>query len=274
MLSDIGRPDELRGVGIEPVHELPGVGRNLAEHVNVINEHELVGDQGLTRYLRADRAALSAARWFARGTGPFAYTGTAANVFARSSLNLDRPDLQLMALPLSGDARVWLPGLQRRPSAKLSVRCGYLHPRSRGWVRLRSDDPRAPPRIFANVFAEPGDLQGMVRALELSREIYAQSPLRELIRRETLPGSATNLAEHFRRHATLRAHPVGTCRMGIDEDAVVDPALRVRGIEGLRIADASVMPELPSGNTNLPCMMIGEKAADLIRGRTEVAEKS
>jgi len=263
MLSGVGRADELGGVGIEPVHELPGVGRNLAEHVNIINEYELLGDQGLTRYLRADRAALSAARWFARGTGPFAYTGTAANVFARSSPGLDRPDLQLMALPLSGDARVWL----RKPPAKLSVRCGYLHPSSRGWVRLRSDDPRAPPRIFANVFAEPGDLEGMVRALELSREIYSQSPLRELIRCETLPGSEADLAEHIRRHATLRAHPVGTCRMGTDEDAVVDADLRVRGIEGLRIADASVMPELPSGNTNLPCMMIGEKAADLIRGR-------
>jgi choline dehydrogenase len=132
-------------------------------------------------------------------------------------------------------------------------------------VKLRSADPRDRPRILANVFAEPGDLDGMVRALELSRRIYAQSPLRELIRREVLPGGGA-LEEHIRRHATLRAHPVGTCRMGTDEDAVVDPELRVRGIEGLRIADASVMPGLPSGNTNLPCMMIGEKAADLIRG--------
>jgi choline dehydrogenase len=267
MLSGIGQADELRAVGVEPVHELPGVGRNLAEHVNIINEYELAGDQGLTRYLRADRAARAALQWFARGTGPFAYTGTAANVFARSSPELDRPDLQLMALPLSGDARVWFPWVQRRPTARLSARCGYLHPRSRGWVRLRSDDPRAPPRIFANVFAEPGDLEGMVRALELSRRIYAQSPLRELIRRETLPLGEADLTEHLRRHATLRAHPVGTCRMGTDENAVVDPALRVRGLEGLRIADASVMPELPSGNTNLPCMMIGEKATDLICGR-------
>jgi len=271
-LSGIGRPDELRAVGIEPVHELPGVGRNLADHPNIINEYDLVGDEGLTRYLRADRAALAALRWFARSTGPFASTGTVANVFARSTEGLDRPDLQMMALPLSGDARVWVPGVQRRPVARLSVRTGYLDQKSRGWVRLRSADPRDPPRIFLNLFAEPGDLDGMVRALHLSRRIYAQSPLRELIARENLPGaevrSDADAAEYIRRHATHRAHPACSCRMGNDADAVVDASLRVHGLSGLRVADASVMPTLPRGNPNLPIMMIGEKAADLIRGRT------
>jgi choline dehydrogenase len=271
MLSGIGDPEALRAAGVAPVHALPGVGRDLADHPVVINEFELAGDEGLTRHLRADRAALAALRWLARGTGPFAYTGTVANVFVRSTEGLDRPDMQMMCLPLSGDARLWVPGLQRKPASRLSVRTGYLPLKSRGWVRLRSADPRDAPRIFLNMFAAPGDLEGMVRSLRLSRAIYAQSPLRELIAREVLPGDALQsdaaLAEHVRRHATHRAHPAGSCRMGTDEGAVVDAALRVRGIDGLRVVDASVMPALPRGNPNLPIMMIAEKAADLIRGR-------
>jgi choline dehydrogenase len=272
MLSGIGDPGELRAAGIAPVHALSGVGRDLADHPVVINEYALLGDDGLTRHLRADRAALAALRWFTSGTGPFAYSGTAANVFVRSTDGLDRPDMQMMCLPLSGDARIWLPGLQRRPVSKLSVRTGYLPLKSRGWVKLRSADPRDAPRIFLNMFAAPGDLEGMVRSIRLSRTIYAQSPLRELIAHENLPGDAllrdAELTEHVRRHATHRAHPAGSCRMGTDEGAVVDAELRVRGIDRLRVVDASVMPALPRGNPNLPIMMIGEKAADLIRGRT------
>jgi choline dehydrogenase len=272
MLSGIGAADELRGVGVEPVHDLPAVGRNLADHPNIINEYDLVGDEGLTRHLRADRAARAAALWFARHSGPFAYTGTAANVFARSEEGLDRPDLQMMALPLSGDARVWL----RKPVSRLSVRTGYLAQKSRGWVKLRSADPRDPPRIFLNLFAEPGDLDGMVRALRFSRGIYGQSPLRELIAREYRPGaevrSDADMAEYIRRHVTHRAHPAGSCRMGTGDDAVADEELRVRGIDGLRVADASIMPTLPRGNPNLACMMIGEKAADLVLGRVLTAE--
>jgi choline dehydrogenase len=271
MLSGIGAADELRPFGIAPVHDLPGVGRDLADHPNIINEYELVGDEGLTRHLRADRAARAALRWFANRSGPFAYTGTAANVFLRSLEGLDRPDIQMMCLPISGQAKVWFPGLQRKPVSKLSVRTGFLHPASRGWVRLRSADPRDAPRIFNNMFAEPGDLDGMIRALRLCRSLYAQSPLRDLIRRECLPGadveSDADLAAYIRANATHRSHPVGTCRMGTDNDAVVDAELRVRGLDGLRIADASIMPSIPGGNTNLPVMMIGEKAADLIRAR-------
>jgi choline dehydrogenase len=206
-----------------------------------------------------------------RRLGAVRFTGTVANIFVRSTEGLDRPDMQMMCLPLSGDARVWLPGLQRKPVSRLSVRTGYLPLKSRGWVKLRSADPRDPPRIFLNMFAAPGDLDGMVRSLRLSRAIYGQSPLRELIARESLPGAGlrtdAELTEHVRRHATHRAHPACSCRMGTDADAVVDAALRVHGIAGLRVVDASVMPTLPRGNPNLPIMMIGEKAADLILGR-------
>ncbi len=267
LLSGIGPADELKALGIVPVHDLPGVGRNLAEHPNIINEYELKDDLGLTRHLRLDRAARAALRWRRSGDGPFAQTGTLANLFARTVPGLERPDVQLMCLPMSGDARLWLPG-QRAFPARLSARCGFLHPQSRGTVTLRSTDPRAAPRIHFNMFAEPTDLAGMVRALELSRSIYAQSPLKEMIAHEVRPTSSVrDLAEYIRRNAGTRSHPVGTCRMGTGEDAVVDPQLRLRGIDGLRVADASIMPALPSGNTNLPCIMIGEKCADLVRGR-------
>jgi len=276
MLSGIGAADELRAAGVAPVHDLPGVGRNLADHPVVINEFDLKDDLGLTRHLRADRAALSSWQWFAGKSGPFAFTGTVANVFARSAEGLDRPDMQMMCLPLSGDARLWLPGVQPKPVSRLSVRTGYLPLKSRGWVRLRSAQPGDPPRIFLNMFSEPGDVEGMVRSLRLSREIYAQSSLDELIARENLPGrslqSDAELSEFVRRSATHRAHPAGTCRMGTGEDAVVDAELRVRGIDGLRVADASIMPTLPRGNPNLACMMIGGKMADLILGRVLAPE--
>jgi choline dehydrogenase len=271
MLSGIGPADELRAIGIDPIHDLPGVGRNLSDHPNILNEYELVGEEGLTRHLRMDRAALSVGRWLFNRSGPFSCTGSTANVFARTLDGLDQPDIQMICLPISNNAGLWAPGFEKKPSFRLSARTGYLQPKSRGWVRLRSTNPAAAPRILMNIFDDPGDLDAMVRAIKLSRSVYAQSPLREMIRRETLPGPGTDndadLKEYIRRNAGHRSHPVGTCRMGHDADAVVDPQLRVRGIEGLRVADASVMPEVPSGNTNLPSMMVGERAADLILGR-------
>jgi choline dehydrogenase len=271
MLSGIGPADELRAIGIDPILDLPGVGRNLGDHPNIMNEYELLNEAGLTRYVRIDRAALSVGRWLVNRRGPFAYTGSTANVFARSTAGLEQPDIQMTYLPISNSAALWVPGFQKSPPSMVSVRNGYLQPKSRGWVRLRSTSPADAPRILMNMFDDPGDLDAMVRAIKLSRSVYAQTPLREMIRRETLPGpdirTDAELMEHIRRNAGHRSHPVGTCRMGRDADAVVDPQLRVRGLEGLRVADASVMPDVPSGNTNLPSMMVGERAADLILGR-------
>ncbi len=271
MLSGIGPADELRALGIDVVHDLPGVGNDLADHPVVINEYALKDDLGLTRHLRLDRAALAALEWYARGTGPFAYTGTLANIFMRSQEGIDRPDMQMMCLPLSGDARIWIPGVQKRSPPHVSVRTGYLPLKSRGWVKLRSADPREAPRIFLNMFSAPGDMEGMVRSIRLTREIYAQAPLADMIDREIHPGeevrSDADLERFVRENATHRAHPACSCRMGTDDGAVVDAELRLRGIDRLRIADASVMPSLPRGNPNLACMMIGEKLAEIIRGR-------
>lgn len=271
MLSGIGRPDDLREVGIATLHDLPGVGNDLADHPVVINEWDLKDDLGLTQHLRIDRAAIAAARWFANGSGPFANTGTLANIFTRLKPDADRPDVQMMCLPLSGDANLWLPGFGK-PVSRLSVRTGYLPLKSRGWVKLRDSDPRSAPRIFLNMFAESGDMDGMVESVHLTRQIYNKPPLAKLIARENLPGEQirtdADIARFIRENATHRAHPGCSCRMGNDGEAVVDAQLRVHGIAGLRIADASVMPSLPRGNPNLACMMIGEKCADMIRSGT------
>lgn len=276
LLSGIGPADELQALGITPVHDLPGVGRNLSDHPNILNEYELKGEHGLTRHLRVDRAALAVVRWKLNRGGPFALTGTSANVFARTQPGLDQPDIQMMTLPVSNNAELWGPGFGRRPPFRLAVRTGYLQPKSRGWVKLRSANPDDPPRILLNLFDDPRDLEAMVRAVRLSRSVYAQQPLRGLIRSEVLPGPGTEddatLQEHIRRNGGHRSHPVGTCRMGRDALAVVDEQLRVHGLSGLRIADASVMPDVPSGNTNLPAIMVGERAADLILGRTMAPE--
>jgi choline dehydrogenase len=272
MLSGIGPADHLRSVGIEVIHDLKGVGENLQEHPNVLNIYRTNGRLGLSRHLRLDRAAVAVLRWALLGNGPFAMAGTMANIFIRTQSNLERPNVQIIAMPVHQHADLWFPLLTKPPLFAFTARVGILHALSRGWVRLRSSNPLDLPRIRFNMFNEPADLQGMVSAVRISRGLFRQPPLRDLIAQELLPGnqfqSDEELADAIRRQAEHRHHAVGTCRMGTDELAVVDAKLRVIGIENLRVADASVMPGDPSGNTNVPTMMIGEKAADLLRGRS------
>src|SRR3984885_3792765 len=272
MLSGIGPADHLRSVGIDVVHDLKGVGENLQEHPNLLNIYRADGKLGLTPHLRWDRATLAVMRWALLGTGPFATAGTMANIFIRTRPELERPDIQIIAMPIHQHADLWFPMLTKPPVHAFTVRVGILHALSRGWVRLRSSDPLDHPRIRFNMFAEPADLDVMVNALKIGRNILSQSPMRDLITQELLPGEQfqtdAELAQAIRQQAEHRHHAVGTCRMGTDESAGVDAQLRVIGIENLRVADASVMPGDPSGNTNVPTMMIGEKAADLLRART------
>ena len=272
MLSGIGPADHLKSRGITPVHDLPGVGQNLSEHPNVLMTFAARKGVGMTPYLRIDRATLTAARWFLRHDGLFGTNGAAANIFFRTTPELDRPDMHFLCMAVNNYADLYIPGLTPPAEPAFSVRLGPLHPLSRGSVTLRSADPREAPEIRFNMFAEPEDMAVTIRGIRACRELYRQAPMTPFIEGETFPGpdlqSDADLDRVIREQVTHRSHPAGTCRMGQDDDAVVDPQLRVRGIEGLRVADASVMPELISGNTNLPTIMIGEKAADLIRGRT------
>jgi choline dehydrogenase len=271
MLSGIGPAEHLREFGIDVVQDLKGVGENLQEHPNFLNIYRANGKLGLTRHLRLDRATLAVLRWALLGDGPFATSGTIANIFTRTDPGLRRPNVQIIAMPVHQHADLWFPFVTKPPIYAFTARVGILHALSRGWVRLRSANPLDFPRIRFNMFTEPADMQTMIAAVRISRDIFRQSPIRELIAEELLPGaqyqSDAELAQVIRQQAEHRQHACGTCRMGTDEYAVVDASLRVIGIENLRVADSSVMPEDPSGNTNVPTMMIGEKAADLVRGQ-------
>jgi choline dehydrogenase len=272
MLSGVGPADHLRSLGIDVVHDLSGVGENLHEHPNLLNIYRTNGRIGLSRHLRLDRATWAVARWALFGRGPFAMAGTTANIFMRSHPDLERPDIQIIAMPVHQHAKLWFPGFTEPPVYAFTARVGILHALSRGWVRLRSANPLDLPRIQFNMLTEQADMDSMVQAVKLSRTLFGQDPMRRLIAEELLPGahfqSDAELAQAIREQAEHRHHACGTCRMGTGDGAVVDAQLRVMGVQGLRIADASVMPEDPSGNTNVPTMMIGEKAADLIKGQT------
>jgi choline dehydrogenase len=221
--------------------------------------------------LRLDRAVISVLRWALFGTGPFTTNCCAGNVFLRTEPHLDRPDMQLTCPAGGAGAGLWLTFFGKSPPHALAVATSMIREESRGSVTLRSSNPADPPRIRFNLFTERSDVGRMIRGIRMAREIYGSEPLKSLIIRESLPGpgvkSDADLENFIRSTGAITQHPVGTCRMGVDRDAVVDAELKVRGVAGLRVADAAVMPTVPGGNTNVPAMMIGEKAADLIRGR-------
>ena len=218
--------------------------------------------------LRLDRVALSVARWALFGSGTFATQINSCNVVVRTAKELAQPDVQLMCNPVRMDAKMWFPGIGVRQEHRITSDVVLLHPRSRGRVSLRSADPRDPPRIQLNLLAERADIETLMRGIAVARDIYRTEPQARLTGREIRPGaeltSAAQLESYIRETAAVTQHPVGTCAMGTGPHAVVDPRLCVRGVEGLRVADASIMPTVPGGNTNAACIMIGEKAADLI----------
>jgi choline dehydrogenase len=269
-LSGIGPANHLRSLGITVVQDLPGVGENLNEHPNLLNIYRANGQHGFSRHLRLDKAVLSVLRWALRGEGPFTTAGTSANMFLRSSAGLDRPDIQIITMAVHQHANLWFPALTAPPVFAFTARVGVLHAQSRGYVRLRTADPLQHPAICFNMFTQGNDMLRMVQAVKQSREIFAQSPMRDYIAEELLPGSAIQtdkqIEDDIRERAEHRHHAVGTCQMGVHDMAVVDAQLRVHGVENLRVADASVLPDDPSGNTNVPTLMIGERAADLLKG--------
>jgi choline dehydrogenase len=196
---------------------------------------------------------------------------SSCNVVIRTRDSLHQPDIQLMCNPVRMDAKIWWPLLSPRQAHLLTVDAVLLHPKSRGRVSLRSADPLAKPRIEFNALAEREDLDTLIRGLRTARRIYATHPQAELIEREVSPGGEVDsdaaLEAHIRATAGMTQHPVGTCSMAPGPGQVVDTQLRVRGVDGLRVADASVMPAVPGGNTYGAVLMIAERAADLIRGR-------
>ncbi|HEX5795846.1 MAG TPA: GMC family oxidoreductase N-terminal domain-containing protein [Geminicoccaceae bacterium] len=265
-LSGIGPGDLLRACGIAPRHELPGVGENLQDHLQLRLVYKVQG----TRTLNERAASLMARGWmgleyllFRRG--PLSMAPSQLGAFARSDPARATPNLEYHVQPLSLD-RFGEP-LHSFPAFTASV-CN-LRPESRGSVRIRSPAPDAPPSIRPNYLATEGDRMVAADAIRLTRRIAAAPALARFRPQEFRPGAEYQSEDELVAAAgaigTTIFHPVGTCRMGADPGAVVDERLRVRGLSGLRIADASIMPAITSGNTNAPVIMIAEKAADMIR---------
>jgi choline dehydrogenase len=268
MLSGIGPAQHLRELGI-PVHlDSPGVGGNLIEHPRMMLQYLANAPVTYIRQLRFDRATLSALRWALLGSGPFATQITSGTVLLKTRPGLDRPDVQLLCNPVRLDAGLWFPGIVAPKAHSFYITVCLLHQASRGRVSLQSTNAADAPRIALNLFHDERDMAAMREAVRAARHIYAQRPIADLIASETIPGAAAQTDEQLdasiRELGGITHHPVGTCAMGPGADAVVDPQLRVHGIQGLRVADASIMPTITSGNTNAAAVMIGEKAADMI----------
>ena len=265
-LSGIGDPERLTAAGIAPVHALKGVGENLQDHLDVILSWETPNvktayshSTGLARYTTGLNYML-----FGKGFGRQQFLE--AGGFLKSRPDLDRPDLQLhCVLAIMKDH-----GKQTVPKDGFSVHVCQLRPESRGRVGLASADPLADPAIFANYLASDEDRRALREGVKMIRDVAGQKALTAIRGDEVFPGASVKtdaeIDAWIRQTAETIYHPVGTCRMGVPGDAmaVVDPELRVQGLAGLRVVDASVMPTLVGGNTNAPTIMIAEKAADLI----------
>jgi choline dehydrogenase-like flavoprotein len=271
MLSGIGDPGHLREMGIEARVSLPGVGRNLQDHLSIDVNHARRGHGPFHGEMRLDRAAFNFARAYLTGTGPASMLPNRLQAFLKTQRDLAVPDIQFLFRGAPWHARPWFPGLAPAYEDSFGVRPVMLHPESRGFVRLRSADPAAPVRIVQNFLATEHDVRKMREAVRLGRDVARRKGLDPFRGRETSPGPAcqtdAEVDAFVRRTAVTVHHPCATCAMGTGEDAVLDPALRVRGVEGLRVVDASAMPDLVSGNINACVLMIAEKAADLVLGR-------
>jgi choline dehydrogenase len=274
MLSGIGPADHLRGLGITVEADSPGVGANLSDHPAVTTMWHTPKSRGL--WEQVGRASL--ARWQLMHSGPMTTNIAESGGFSRSDASLPAPDIQWHALP----APYQNGGLADPAIRALSLLVALVAVRSRGHIRLASGDPRHKPLIDPAYLSDGADIEPLVTGVKMARDIALQRPMSKICKSELAPGgdvqSDAEIRDFIRHNLTTIYHPVGTCAMGGDSrlaasrlTSVVDPELRVRGIEGLRVVDASVMPTVPRGNTNAPTIAIAERAADLICGRAPLA---
>jgi choline dehydrogenase len=275
-LSGIGAPDHLRALDIAVQHALPGVGENLNDHPDVVIQHRC--KQPVTMYpvSRAPRKWLTGLQWFMNHKGPAATNHFEAGAFIRSQPGIEHPDLQLTFMPLAV-----IPGsVKVVPEHAFQVHLDLMRPKSLGHVKIRSTDAKAPPSIRFNYMADPRDRADMRAGIRLTREILAQKSMQPFAGEELFPGidvKSDDALDAWARQAIETCyHPVGTCKMGSSSDglSVVNSELKVHGIDGLRVVDASIMPVIVSGNTNAPTIMIAEKASDMIQGKAPLPADS
>ena len=270
-LSGIGDGEALRRLGIGVAVDRPAVGEGLQDHYVIPMGYRVrPGVFSYNHELRGLALARNFLRYLLGRSGPLTIPAAQTGAFVRSAPDIARPDLQYHCLPVTGDLEAAARGAKAELSGHpgLTIAPCVLRPASRGHVRIRSKDPLQPPEIVHGYLRDEADRKLTLRGMRIAREVAATAPLAALIEAEAEPGAGAQtdeaLLDFARRVGSTGYHPAGTCRMGSDEGAVVDPRLRVRGIAGLRVADASVMPTLVSGNTHAACVMIGERAADFV----------
>jgi choline dehydrogenase-like flavoprotein len=268
MLSGVGDADELRSHGIRVQQHLPGVGGNYHDHLaaSVLMETADTTSYGLS-FQTAHRALWNLLQYLALRDGPLASNLFESTAFIRTDAHQDRPDLQL----------VFQPARRNRNLFPLPLGHGFaissvgMYPKSRGRIRLAGLDPRQAPRLDPNLCGDSDDIRPLLHGLKLARRLLAADAFKPFRAREVAPGPAVasdaELIAYLRRVASTVHHPVGTCKMGMDSTAVVDPELRLHGVDGLRVIDASIFPSVIGGNTNAPVVMVAEKAVDMILGR-------
>ena len=276
MLSGIGPAAQLAAQGIAVVADRAGVGQNLQDHPELYLQFAASQPITLYKYWNLWGKALIGAQWMLTGKGLGASNQFEACAFIRSKPGIEYPDLQYHFLPIA----VRYDGKVSAAGHGFQVHTGPMRSRSRGAVTLRSGDPKAPPKILFNYMSDPSDWEDFRTAIRLTREVFSQPAMQVYVKHEIQPGqgaiSDAALDDFIRDHVESAYHPCGTVRMGRREDpmAVVDPECRVIGVEGLRVADSSIFPQVPNGNLNAPSIMVGEKAADHILGKGMLARSN
>ena len=265
MLSGVGPADHLATVGIEVVHDLPGVGENLQEHVGLCHTY-YVDQTTYNTEVSLAKIFIHGLNWLLFGRGPGSTPDAHVLAFIRTRPELASPDVQFHFTPAGYDLTVNGPILLARPA--VTAITNICRPEARGVIRLKNADPFSQPAIHPNLLGSHEDLETLIAGAKVCKRIFETEPMASHVLEEFKPGPSVRTDADWQAYARENAvgiyHPAGTCKMGNDTMAVVDDRLKVRGIEGLRVADASIMPVIVSGNLNAPCMMIGEKASDLI----------
>ena len=265
-LSGIGAGDELQAHGIEPVHHLPGVGKNLQDHMYVNHVSEVEAKYSINQDVQGVRLIPQVLKYLVSKKGHLSMAVSNACVFTTVMPHSEAPDIQVMFRPVSIDYSGETPAIHKFPGVSASIT--QLRPESRGTVRLKSGNPNDAPRIFFNYLSNEADYACLTAGFRKVLEIYKSPALQSMVTKMVAPTRADlsddDIRQYIKDTAQTVYHPVGTCKMGSDPMAVVDDRLRVHGIKGLRVADASIMPTIPSGNTNAPSIMVGEKCADMI----------